>query len=526
MKLASPEAKAAYAAMADRELCRRSLLRFTERFNPRYTAGWVHRVVCHELEKFSDAVEAKKSPRLMLLMPPRTGKSTLVSQEFPAWHLGRFPNHEVIAASYNISLPAGFSRKVRARLREPLYQKIFTDTALDPDSQSTEAWLTTIGGGYVAAGVGGGITGKGAHILDIDDPIKDAKEADSLSVRDDLWDWYGSTAYTRLSPGGGVLWTQTHWNEDDGAGRIQLKMLEDDDFDQFRIVKFPAIAEEDEYLDADYNIYRASEGDIPDGAYRVRSKGEALHPERYTLEMLRKIEKTLTKRHWSALYQQNPTPEDGLYFERDQFLPVIDLPGNKSRARGLVFQAWDYAISAASRSDYTVGVTMELDFEGNVEVLDVVRGKWTDGNTIVEKMLDSYEKWKPEKLGVEDGVIYKTLSASLSRGARGRNLSPNVEVLRTMGNDKGARAVPLQVLMQRGRIRFPKNAPWYEALEREFLRFMAGGVHDDQVDAAAWCAKMIADSAPPPVPKTLKKPSWKDRLRLHRTAGQTSHMSA
>lgn len=523
--LSAEGARAAQAALADRALCRRRLLHFTKRFRPRYLAGWVHQVVCHELEKFSHAVEAQKSPRLMLLMPPRSGKSTLASEALPAWHLGLYPNHELIAASYNVTLPTMFSRRVRAWVREPLYQKIFPDTQLDQDSQSTEAWLTTAGGGYVAAGVGGGITGKGAHVLCIDDPIKDSKEADSLTIRDDLWDWFGSTAYTRLSPGGGVLWIQTHWSEDDGCGRIQQKMVEDENFDQYRIIKFPAIAEEAEYIDAEYNIYRESEGDIPEGVTQVRSKGDALHPERYTVEMLRKIEKTLTRRHWSALYQQNPTPEDGLFFTKDQFLPVIDLPGNKPRARGYIYQAWDHAVSEGTRSDFTVGTTMQQDFEDNVEVLDVVRGKWSDGDTIVEKMLDSYEKWTPDRLGIEDGMIWRTMSATFWKRARERNLAPMVEVLKTLGKDKGMRAIPLQVLFQRGRIRFPKNAPWYDALEREFLRFMAGGIHDDQVDSAAWCAKMISDSAPPAVPKAAKKTSWRDKLRALPNMGLT-HLSA
>jgi len=518
---------AAQAALAARELARRRMLYYTQMFRPRYMAGWVHKVICHELEKFSDAVEAELSPRLMFLLPPRHGKSTLASEMFPSWHLGRFPTHEFIASSYNVSLPILFSRRVRQQLREPLYQKVFPETKLDPDSQATEAWQTTLGGGYIAAGVGGGITGKGAHVGVVDDPIKDAKEADSLAVRDDLWDWYGAVFYTRLAPGGGVLWIQTQWNEDDGAGRIQRMMAEDPGFDQFRVIRFPAIAEEDEYLDADYNIYRASEGDIPEGATLVRKKDEALHPERYSLKQLRQIEKTLTRRHWSALYQQNPVPDEGLYFTQDQFLPVVDLPGNKPRARGYVYQAWDFAITDKTRSDWTVGATMEQDFDDNVEVRDIVRGKWTDGDTIIEKMLDSYEKWKPDKLGVEDGHIWKTMSATFWKRAKERNLFPNLVVLKPAGNDKGSRAVPLQVLMQRARLRWPTNAPWYEATKREMLRFLAGGVNDDIVDALAWCARMIADAAPPPVPATERKKSWRDKLPLMLRGGRaTSHMAA
>lgn len=517
----------ARAAIAERVLMRRRMLPYVLKMRPRYTAGWVHKVICHKLEKFSQAVEEQQSPRLMILMPPRHGKSTLASEMFPAWHLGRYPHHEIIASSYNVSLPIGFSRKVRDQLRDPTYQRIFENTRLHPDSQSNEAWLTTEGGGYIAAGVGGGITGKGANVLCVDDPIKDAKEADSVTTRDDLWDWYGSTAYTRLSPGGGVLWIQTWWNEDDGAGRIQQHMQEDEEFDRFELVKFPAIAEEDEYLDADYNLYRASDGDIPAGAELVRSKGDPLHADRYTLPMLRRIEKTLTKRHWSALYQQNPTPEDGLYFTRDQFLPVVPLPGGRQRPRGYVYQSFDFAVSDTTRSDFTVGATIEQDSDDNFEVKDILRGKWTDGDTIVEKMLDAYEKWTPDVLGIEDGVIWKTMSATFHKRARERNLSPNVEVLKTLGRDKGVRAVPLQVLMQRGRLRWPKEAPWYEVAERELLRFLAGGNHDDIVDALAWCAQLASRRAPPPVPRTEHKKSWRDRMHALANHGRAvNHMGA
>ena len=191
--------------LAQRVLARRRLLQFTQMTHPSYSAGWVHDDICRRLERFSQEVAEKKSPRLMLLMPPRHGKSELASIRFPAWHLGHNPTHELINVGYNLELPMRFSRKVREVMRDPHYKAIFPDSQLDPDSQSAEAWNTTKGGGFTAAGVGGGITGKGAHVLVIDDPLKNQEEADSILVRDKLWDWYQSTAYTRLAPGGGVL---------------------------------------------------------------------------------------------------------------------------------------------------------------------------------------------------------------------------------------------------------------------------------------------------------------------------------
>ncbi len=191
--------------LAQRVLARRRLLQFTQMTHPSYSAGWVHEDICRRLEKFSCEVTERKSPRLMILVPPRHGKSELASIRFPAWHLGHRPEHELINVGYNLELPMRFSRKVREVMRDPSYTAIFPDSKLDPESQGAEAWLTTKGGGFTAAGVGGGITGKGAHILIVDDPIKNQEEADSILVRDKLWDWYQSTAYTRLAPGGGVL---------------------------------------------------------------------------------------------------------------------------------------------------------------------------------------------------------------------------------------------------------------------------------------------------------------------------------
>ena len=199
--------------LASRVLSRRSLLPFVQRLNERYLAGWVHKDICRRLEKFSDDVAKGLSPRLMLLMPPRSGKSELCSRAFPSWHLGRNPRHEIIACSYNVSLAMTFSKKVKEVLQDPVFHPVF-DIRLDPNNQSAEEWALdrsanrTHAGGYVAAGVGGGITGKGAHLLIIDDPLKNAEEADSADTREKLWDWYGSTAYTRLAPGGGVLVVQ------------------------------------------------------------------------------------------------------------------------------------------------------------------------------------------------------------------------------------------------------------------------------------------------------------------------------
>ena len=191
--------------LAKRILARRRLDQFVLSTYPEYRMGWVHADICRRRARFSDRVIAGESPRLMLLCPPRHGKSELASIRFPSWHLGRAPNHEIINSGYNLDLPMKFSRAVRGIFKTPMYQGIFPGAQLSADSQSVEAWMTQAGGGFTAAGVGGGITGKGAHVLIVDDPIKNQEEADSIATRDKLWDWYQSTAYTRLAPGAGVL---------------------------------------------------------------------------------------------------------------------------------------------------------------------------------------------------------------------------------------------------------------------------------------------------------------------------------
>jgi len=209
------EADAHNIELARRILARRRILEFIKQFHPRYKAGWVHADICRRLEKFSAEVEEaakynRQGPRLMLLMPPRHGKSQIASKLFPAWHLGHYPHHEFIGCSYAISLALEFSREVRDVIKSEPYKKLYPGTVLNEGIQGAETWKlqsrTGVGaGGYVAAGVGGGITGKGAHILVIDDPVKNAEEADSLDTRQKVWDWYRSTAYSRLAPGGGVL---------------------------------------------------------------------------------------------------------------------------------------------------------------------------------------------------------------------------------------------------------------------------------------------------------------------------------
>jgi len=534
--------------LAKRQLARRRLLPFIEKFNRHYQAGWVHKHICRQLERFVERVERKESPRMMIFMPPRHGKSEIASKNFPAWLLGRHPDWEIIASSYAVSLPIGFSRKIQATIQDPAYQQLFPNTKLHPKAQSAEAWMTTMEGGYVAAGVGGGITGKGAHVFIIDDPVKDAEEADSETQRDKVWDWWGSTAKTRLAPGGGVLVIQTRWNDDDLSGRLIKQMLEQkkelnelideagfrlkqlqpgeleervkvkaeilqyekelSEIDDWEIIIYPAIAEKDEYLDEEGRlVYDPDEEEIP-GLTKVRSQGEALHEDRYPLPRLRNMKRSMQPRHWSALYQQNPVPDEGLYFTKDMIRFTVSVPPLDQM---YLFSAWDLAVGERQQNDYSVGAVGGLDYQGQVHILEILRFRANIHDT-AQTIMSTYRKY-PNMLevGIEKGQLELAIWPELDRIMTRERLYPTFNHDLRPITDKWVRARPLQGMMQRGLVLFPHNQPWTDNAVQELLRF-PGGVHDDIVDALAWLIRMIGNRKPPAKPGSEAHQSWKRKL--------------
>lgn len=449
-------AEAAKQELARRELAKEHLLPFVLRFNESYLPGWVHKDICEKLEWFSAAVAAKQSPRLMISMPPRSGKSELASRMFPAWHLGRYPNHEFIACSYGSDLANGFSRKVRDVVKDTAYQAVFPGTQINKDNQSVESWSTTANGSYAAAGVGGPITGKGAMILCIDDPIKNQEDAESATKREAVWDWYTSTAYTRLAPGGGVLVMMTRWHDDDLSGRLLRKMTEGDG-DEWVVVEYPAQAVHDELF---------------------RKAGEALHPERYDNEALERIKRTVGPRVWNALYQQNPTPDEGDYFNKGMFqwYGPQDIPDYSELN---FYTAWDFAIGEKEQNDYSVGITVGVDKADRVFVVDIQRGHWGTLD-LVDKVMEVYKTWRPAITGLERGHIEMTMRPFLDKRIREERLTSfYIEELKPGTRDKIARARSIQGRMQQGLVFFRKNCNATATLVAEMMRF-PNGVHDDQ----------------------------------------------
>lgn len=437
---------------------RQSLLKFTEYTNPLYQRAAHHVVIAEKLE----AVERGDIDRLMIFMPPRHGKSELASKRFPAWCLGRDPKRQIIAASYNSDLANDFGRNVRNLVAEPEFSQVFPKVTLAPDSQAANRMNTNHGGTYVAAGVGTAVTGRGAHIALIDDPFKDREEADSERRRELVWDWYRSTLYTRLMPGGAIVLIQTRWHEDDLAGRL----LEQEE-DQWEVLELPAISE-------DY---------------------QALWPQWYPLDALERIKATIGPREWSALYQQRPQPDEGTFFKREWFTPWEKLPDCR------YYLTSDYAVTDGG-GDYTVLTVWGIDSNGDLYRAEQWKGQ-TASDEWIERQLDLIAKWKPLACFGEGGVIQKAVEPMMKRRMRERNVHCRLEWLPSVA-DKPTRARSFQAMAATGRVHFEKGADI-----SEFLVFPAGK-HDDEVDTASLIGRAI-DQAHPAIVAAQKQVKRGDR---------------
>lgn len=432
---------------------------------PGYRDAKHHRLIARKLE----AVERGEINRLMITMPPRHGKSMLASEFFPAWYLGRNPNHYVIAATYAQELADDFGRKVRNQIVDPGYGEVFPGIGLKSDSTSSrrfhvtqplDSFATSQDGAYFAVGVGGPLTGRGAHLLLIDDPVKNREEAESELIRKKTKDWYTSTAYTRLMPGGAIVVIQTRWHEDDLSGWL----LREHGHEDWDVLDLPAISDD----------------------------GQALWEEQYPLEALERIRRAIGPRDWSALYQQRPTPDSGDYFKADWIKPVHSLPDRKNMR---IYGGSDYAVTADG-GDYTVHVVVGLDPDGKMYLLDLWRGQ-ASSDVWVEAFCDLVQKWKPVGWAEESGQINSGVGPFLTKRQRERNAWVARETFATRG-DKAVRAQSIRGRMALDGLHVPADAPWRADLVSELLTFPVG-VHDDQVDALGLVGqlmdKMVSGSA-------------------------------
>lgn len=418
-----------------------------------------HDAVAAALEE----VEKGNIPFLILTMPPRHGKSELVSRRFPAWFMGRHPDWSVVVSTYNDDFAMDFGAEVRKIMTSPQYRQVFPNVHLMRGGAAKDRLQTTQGGMATFVGVGGSLTGRGAHCLIIDDLIKDYEQARSKAFRDRAWSWFTQVAMTRRMGPKLVIITFTRWHQDDIIGRLtdpENEFYNRALAEKIKIINLPAIAEEDDPLG--------------------RKPGEPLW-DRYDLDFLAE-QRLLDPLGFESLYQQRPSLADGDLFRREtlQYYDPAEINENDLR----VYCASDHAVATGQRNDYTVLLRVGVDRQNNIYLLDCWWRK-APADVAVEAMLQMFRREpRPLVWWAEKGHISKSIGPFLRKRMSEEGVYGNlVEV--TPAGDKAQRAQSIAARAAMGRVFFPKGKPWVERAVNEMLAF-PNGLHDDFVDALSY----------------------------------------
>lgn len=405
----------------------------------------------------------------MIWSPPRHGKSELLSRLFSAYYLSLFPDRWVGINSYAADLAYTLSRSARDNF-------LANNGVLKETAAAVKHWETEQGGGLWAAGVGGPITGKGFHLGIIDDPLKNAEEAASHTVTESHQAWYPSTFYTREEPGGAIVIMMTRWNQNDLCGWLLSQESEEEEPERWHVVCFEAIKEEEPpEMPSTCTLE-------PDD----REAGEALCPERYSLEKLKKIASRIGTYFWNALYRARPTPREGNMFKLHQ-LPIVKAGPNGTAKR---VRYWDLGGSDSKKADYSVGLLMSRSDEGLFYVEDVQRGQWSPKERNA-KILTTAESDK-NKFGTIPTWIEKVPGLAVEVIDNIVRLLAGYSVHTEMSKkDKETRADPVASQCEANNVRV-LEAEWNAPFRDELTSF-PHGQHDDQVDAASGAFSKVAE---------------------------------
>lgn len=438
---------------------RENLIDFEIATDPRYDPNWHHEETAKELEhieKYGD----KDYKILILTVPPRHGKSRECSIDFPAWFLGRNPQKEIIISSYSADLALDFGGKTRDKVDSESYKIIFPNVRLKEDEKAKGKWSTNHGGGYMAAGVGGAVTGRGADIFLVDDPVKNAEEAASLVMREKVWEWWKSTAFTRLHPKGVMIIIMTRWHLDDLAGRI----LADPEFAPMtKVIEFPALAKHDE---------------------EFRHEGEALWPTRYSEEALTQIKIVVGPYVWAALYQCSP-----ILTEKQEFKPEWKKYRTEQEVASMSTSNYltvDTAMSKKAQADFCGFVDNSVDKE-NFWNLRAWRAK-IGPEELVDTLFALHETRKYSAIGIEKTTYTDGLKPFLDSEQRKRNKFLPIVELAHKGTAKEIRIRSVIPRYASGSIFHIKDR--CDALEEEQMQF-PNGMHDDVVDALGYQDQIV-----------------------------------
>lgn len=398
-------------------------------------------------DAIADAVFAAQASILIIECPPQHGKSAIVSQWTPAWYETLFPRKLVALASYEAGVAARWGQWVRDTLCE------IGTVQLKGDSKAKDEWYTTEGGGMITVGVGGPLTSYGVHLLVVDDPFKNAEEADSETIREKIWNWFLTVCWTRKQPGTVFVIMHTRWHEDDLVGRILATS------EMARLVtriNLPALAEENDPLG--------------------RKPGEALWPERYPADHspdgLLTTRDIMPPRWWNALFQQRPTAAEGDEIKRHWWQWYEDLPVPREQLEYVV-ASWDCTFRDVAGSDFVVGQVWGV-YGAYRYLLDQVRDRM-DFTATVAALKRLNDKWKPTVTLVEAKANGDAVIASV------RDVVPAVIGIEPRGS-KIARARAIAPQIEAGQVFLPRQMKFSDELVEECASFPQGK-HDDQVDA-------------------------------------------
>lgn len=433
---------------------RNDLIEFCKAMQPDYKVGKHHRILADLLMQLAEG----RQDRVCVNIPPRHGKSQLVSIYFPAWFIGRHPNKKVLMVSHTTDLAVDFGRKVRNLIDTDTYRKIFPTVTLAADSKSAGRWNTNVGGEYFACGVGSALAGRGADLLLVDDPHNEQDIINgNFDVFDKAYEWFTYGARTRLMPGGRVAIIQTRWHLDDLTGRVLKDMSLNDAADQYEVVEFPAILEVKK-----------------DG--KVTEK--ALWPEFFDLDALSRTKASMPLFQWNAQYQQNPTAEEAALVKREwwKVWKKEDPPSCE-----YIIMSLDAAAESHNRADFTALTTWGVFFNEEASAYHIIllnsikrRVEFPELKRLAQ---EEYTEWEPDSFIVEKKSSGVALYQELRRmGVMVQEFTPH----RGTG-DKMARLNSVADIVQSGLVWVPETR-WAEELVEEVAGFPFVS-HDDLVDA-------------------------------------------
>ncbi|MBU2060121.1 MAG: phage terminase large subunit, partial [Gammaproteobacteria bacterium] len=420
------------------ELAFSRLLCFSKYIYPDFVHPPHIRLLARKLEE----VEREGGKRIIISIPPRHGKSFLASQIFPAWYLGRNPKRFIITLSYGDELATDFGRAVRNYVGDPAYEEVFPGISLARDSRSSSRFNTAHGGSYFAVGVGGAITGRGAHLLLVDDTVKNWEEAQSKTNRKKIIEWFLSTAYTRLQKNGSVIIINTRWHDEDLPGYL----MKHDKGNLWEEICIPALGENDEPISTEF----------------------------FSQAELVSIRATLGARIFSCLYQGKPIPEEGGIIKGAWFRRYKVLPDGKPIR---IIQSWDTAVKDQELNDYSVCTTWHEHQFGKYYLVDVLRGRWAYPD-LKRTARNHIKHHRPDVVLIEDKGSGSVLIQELE-------LETDCSILAINPTEsKQTRFIKASPKIEVGRVYLPEDAPWLAEYESELVGYPAME-YDDQVDSTS-----------------------------------------